>query len=224
MVASPSPVEPDQQAEPSEGAHEQSAVPQSDHEPEVAEEQTKEIVAPTVVPEAVSDEPVEASPKPPTRATEVDDEPEPEPASELDMKEQVLAEDPLVAEEPHDELVPEKDEPQPAHDVNEPEAAPAEPEEDEEVRRKRIAERIARSGGFNPFTGGMPPPARRDSVESPRSAASASSPPPPVRRDSYQDNASRIVPPPQRKESVGSARSSGAEVEAPPRRYSTDGN
>ncbi|CDO69885.1 hypothetical protein BN946_scf184884.g44 [Trametes cinnabarina] len=102
-------------------------------------------------------------------------------------------------------------------------------EEDEAARRKRIAERIAKSGGFNPFGGGMPPPppVRRESTDSVRSVRSPlTSPPPhppiPVRRDSHQDSTKsptlHATSPreqvPERKASVGSVRSEVAE-EAP---------
>ena len=46
----------------------------------------------------------------------------------------------------------------------EPESVDEEPEEDEATKRKRIAERLAKSGGFNPFSG--PPPRRQSSLVS----------------------------------------------------------
>ncbi|KAH8091064.1 hypothetical protein BXZ70DRAFT_493292 [Cristinia sonorae] len=59
-------------------------------------------------------------------------------------------------------------------------------EEDEAARRKRIADRLAKSGGFNPFSG-LPPPMKSPSLPPATSDAeeSASSPPaPPQRRSS----------------------------------------
>jgi len=60
---------------------------------------------------------------------------------------------------------------------DEPEEQPEEDEEDEAARRARITDRLAKSGGFNPFAGGPPVrkpsgssiPERRTSVETPGS-------------------------------------------------------
>ncbi|KAI0647871.1 hypothetical protein C8Q79DRAFT_1008270 [Trametes meyenii] len=109
----------------------------------------------------------------------------------------------LVAEEASEAPIgdePTHEEPEPVVAAEPVEASVEEPEEEDEVaRRKRIAERIAKSGGFNPFGGGLPPPPiRRESSDSARSPI-ASPPPLPIRRDSHQDE-------PIRKDSVGSVR------------------
>ncbi|OBZ69031.1 hypothetical protein A0H81_11239 [Grifola frondosa] len=121
-----------------------------------------------------------------------------------------------------------------------------EQEEDEASRRKRIAERLAKMGGFNPLSG-PPPPPRRDSAEvlespiSPPSLRSggqqehSASPPvekPAVLRKGSTDSATSrhslpLLPTspkpelPTRKGSVGSVRSN-ISLESPVRRSSQD--
>ncbi|KAI0314152.1 hypothetical protein OF83DRAFT_470144 [Amylostereum chailletii] len=96
--------------------------------------------------------------------------------------------------------------PEPATHIDEPEEAavereePApviqEEEEDEETRRKRIAERVAKMGGFNPFT--APPPPEATSTE----PEEIESPTIPQRKSSVASVGSTSFP--SRKESMGS--------------------
>ena len=134
----------------------------------------------------------------------VAEEPQPEASSPVEPE---LHTEDIHEAEPQMQQHEEEHAPVPA-----PEEPAEEPEEDEAARRKRIAERLAKSGGFNPFAGGMPPPVRRESSDSARS------PPPPPRRDSLQEATSPKPSLPERKASVGSVESVTA------RKSSLDGN
>ncbi|KAI0070244.1 hypothetical protein K474DRAFT_880491 [Panus rudis PR-1116 ss-1] len=70
-----------------------------------------------------------------------------------------------------------------------------EDEDDEAARRKRIAERVAKMGGFNPFAGGAPPP---PPVRKPSSSSEVTSP------IAHASDAPRSPPVPRRKESTDS--------------------
>lgn len=126
------------------------------------------------------------------------EKPEPEvPALPEASSEPVTEEEQVTAEPEHVEE-PASEEPQ------------AEEEEDEAARRKRIAERLAKSGGYNPFSG-LPPvrqPSQRsvssaEPEETEESAAAAPVSPPPARRQSTRqsstDSARQHVPPPIRR-------------------------
>ena len=208
-------------------ALEELSPPHGDGEPEVTE-QAKDIVEEVTAPDHPESTTVEVESISP--GTTVDPI-APEPESELKHDELVHSTEPIeVPTETHAEDTVEEtglgSAPESAEEpLGSKEVQEAEAEEDEEVRRKRIAERIARSGGFNPFAGGMPPPPppmRRDSADSVRSPRSATSPLPPPRRPSQHDDESRPQPPPQRRESVGSVQE--AEAESPVRKRSMDGN
>ena len=223
-VESPSPLEPaaetahtEKVEEPNVAVSEAPAALHGDHELEIAEDHVRDPV------EEVAD-PVDPI------AAEEEHEHEPPSVDEQVLQSEPEHPEPVHIQEPVVEAVAEdtadhQGGPQLAQDVEAPEVAPAEPEEeDEEARRKRIADRIARSGGFNPFAGGMPPPPiRRDSTDSARSPQ-ATSPPPPPRRSSQHDNEPRAIPPAGRKESVGSVHGAEVEFERSERKYSTDGN
>ncbi|PIL22717.1 hypothetical protein GSI_15410 [Ganoderma sinense ZZ0214-1] len=207
-----------------------------DRQPEVTEGQIEDIVR-AVVPEALEpakvaevEEPVVGSEPEPVSELHEEEEHIAEPSVAVVAEESAAEEhapEPVV-EEPQPEVTspvePEPQmedaheaEPEPRHEeepapVPAPEEHAEEPtEEDEAARRKRIAERLAKSGGFNPFTGGMPPPVRRESSDSARS------PPLPPRRDSLQEATSPKPSLPERKASVGSV-----EGAAPVRKPSLD--
>ncbi|RPD62603.1 hypothetical protein L226DRAFT_568663 [Lentinus tigrinus ALCF2SS1-7] len=210
--------------------------PHGDLEPEVTESQLVEAVEAAVDSASTKEEAAEETvfaPKPaePKASEESHAEEVAEPIADVEhiTEEPALAhhdteEEPTVtapAEEAHPEEHVEKH-------VKESEAEAEleppveEPEEDEAARRKRIAERLAKSGGFNPFAGGLPPPVmRRDSADSARS------PPPPMRRDSQHEAARSPSLPatspkphlPERKASVGSVHSV---LELPSRKQSLD--
>lgn len=121
--------------------------------------------------------------------------------------EEPVTDEPAVVEEPEFEesrsfevAKPAAEEPHPVEVAEEPEE-----EEDEVARRKRIAERLAKMGGVNPFASPRPPvrkptfpvsptspsgstdlaPARKGSIDAVQSEPSPASPPPiPVRRES----------------------------------------
>ncbi|KAF5384732.1 hypothetical protein D9757_006238 [Collybiopsis confluens] len=107
--------------------------------------------------------------------------------------------------------------------VEEPEAIQEEEaEEDEAARRKRVAERLAKSGGVNPFT--MPPPQRKptSSADSQQevSSTSVSQSPSSERRTSIRkassDSVSRsLPPPPARRSSQTSFTSSNVPAKRP---------
>lgn len=213
------------------------AVPQGDREPKVTESQVEKVVEDVDASQtAKEEEPATVSETAAPGLRDID-EPESEfTSADLAAQAQAAPEE-LTSEEsshepPHKEesvaeTIAEKDEPQTEEPSAEPEIT-AEPEEEEEAaRRKRIAERLAKSGGLNPFAGGQPPPIlRRDSADSARS------PPPPARRDSQQESGVRSPPPlptsprpevPERKASVGSVQS-GRDVPSRKSSLDVDGN
>ncbi|TCD68515.1 hypothetical protein EIP91_010571 [Steccherinum ochraceum] len=162
-----------------------------------------------------------------TSAEKVSDATEDEPSHEDEPDQPVEEDTPVTHEEPAEKPEPEVPAPpevssepvteeeqvtaEPEH-VEEPttEEPQAEEEEDEAARRKRIAERLAKSGGYNPFSG-LPPvrqPSQRsvssaEPDETEESAAAAPVSPPPARRQSTRqsstDSARQHVPPPIRR-------------------------
>ncbi|KAI0819247.1 hypothetical protein BC628DRAFT_1423970 [Trametes gibbosa] len=188
-----------------------------DREPKLvvgqAERSTEDIVKPEEVAEDVSAETKDDTERPILKRVGEEHIAEPSVTSpsrnvdeHIEGKDQGEEETSTTEEPEYPEASPETEAP-----LEEPE------EEDEASRRKRIADRIAKSGGFNPFGGDMPPPIRRDSAESARSPLALSpSHPLPDRRDSQQEatnvkSPSLLLTSPklqalERKDSVGSVR------------------
>ena len=125
---------------------------------------------------------------------------------------------PVAAEEVPESPSIDQKENDPIEEVAEIAQQPNEDDEDEATRRQRIAERVAKMGGFSPF-GGPPPPERKPSLSSSqhdREDDVAS------RRDSVEVSQSPPLPSPTarrssiRKDSIGSR----SNVSLPPRRPS----
>lgn len=165
-----------------------------------------------VLEEATKEE--DKEPSPPARRQTEDDYEEPKRVASVPEVEGKDDSHPIVTE-PEEAATHEGDE-KPA------EPAPEAEDDDEEARRKRIAERVAKMGGFNPFSG--PPPVRRPSgqssteVTSPVEKESSDSVPPPERRASLRKESSDSYPPPERRSSIRKESSDASA--APPRRTS----
>lgn len=133
-----------------------------------------------------------------------DEEPrEPKAVPEAGKAEETVVEEPKPDEPtPVDEAAEEPEAPQEPH-AEEPKADEEE-EEDENARRKRIAERLRQQGGFNPFAAPPPMPSRKSTADVPKSPA-------------VEESHARDVemPPPVLPETANAARRESIDLSAP---------
>ena len=148
-----------------EDARAPSPAPEEPPVPSLPEEELTEVVeeGKKEIEELSGIDQSEEDPKEPLKRLSSDEEPAKPPGTMVEKEEEpnVLTTEPDVEDSVEDK----------------PDEQPEEEEEDEATRRARITDRLAKSGGFNPFAGGPPVrrssgssiPERRTSVETPGS-------------------------------------------------------